>query len=97
MGKIGVLKMNHLIMTRFYCMKLGLDIFDENILSSGYENMVNFFIPSLNNQINKNFKLVIMKSSKAKSSGVIKKLFDIQKICDFEVYIINWENINDFI
>lgn len=89
------MEIKHLILVRFYCIKLSKNIFDENLLNEGYKNMINFLIPSLNNQTDKNFTLVLLKHEN--SNFLLNKILELKKLCKFDVEIINFIDLEKYI
>jgi hypothetical protein len=89
----------HFITTRFYCanLGLGLNIFDENILSSGYENMKRWFIPSFNNQTDLDFTMIFLKSKQANMNGINGKLTNLSSICNFKIDVVDFESFDDYL
>lgn len=75
------MKIKHFVITRFLSTKhlgLGDKIFDEDIIQNGIDYVNNFFIPSMNNQTNKDFEIIFIINNEhdIENSG-IKKLRDI--------------------
>ncbi len=57
------MKIKHFVITRFLSSKtlgLGDKIFDETIIQNGINYVNSYFIPSLNNQTNKNFDIIFI-------------------------------------
>ena len=90
--------MKHFIVTRFYCTKLGnVDIHDENLLRRGYENMMRWFIPSLNNQSTRDFILVFLIADDANMNGINGKLKDIGNLCKFPTTVVKIGDFDKFL
>lgn len=83
--------MDHLILTRFFCFNLNLDIFDETLLSNGLYFLKKYLIPSLENQTNKNFThILLINDNHIKSNSLtIRQLYDLKPNYKFKVLTIS--------
>lgn len=83
------MKIKHFVITRFLSSQtlgLGNKIFDEDIINDGINYAKDYFIPSLNNQTNKNFEVIFMINEKHDTvNSSIKKLYDMPLTVPFHV------------
>lgn len=95
----------HLIVTKFLSnsnMHLGNRVFDKDIIDEGKRLLYTYLIPSLENQTNKNFTLVLLihdKMTENKINFNLSTSFDIKIIhmSEYENYLSNIYNKYEFV
>lgn len=92
--------MKHFIITRFFSDPFGktdeqmLSFLNEETLQNGFILLKNHFIKTLQNQLNKNFEIVILIYNELPLQSV-SFLNEIE--CDYKIHIIHSKDLNKFI
>ena len=83
------MKIKHFVITRFLSSEtlgLGDKIFDDQIIENGIDYVTKYFIPSMNNQTNKNFEIIFIINDKHDiENSSIKKLYDIDTSIKYHI------------
>lgn len=99
------MRIKHLIVTRFLCnsnMSLGDKVFDKDIINEGLRLLNTYLIPSLENQTNKNFTLVLLIHDKANEENIgfnMSTSFDVKimKVSEYDAYLEEVYNDYQFV
>lgn len=93
------MRIKHYVITRFLTsggMGLHEKIYDDDIILQGVEYVNNYFIPSLNNQTNKNFEIIFLINDKHDEINSNIKLLN-NVITNIPCHIVKKNNLDVFI